>query len=128
MGFWLFVFIMDLVAPFTMIGFGKLFMKNAPKHINSAFGYRTHMSSINRDTWEFAHKFAGKIWYICGLSALPPSIIVMISILGKSRDTIGYIGAAVLAVQSVLIFAVIPATEIALRIKFDKNGRRKEVI
>ena len=126
MGFWLFVFIMDLVAPFTMIGFGKLFMKNAPKQINSAFGYRTHMSSINRDTWEFAHKYAGKIWYICGLFSLPPTIIVMLSTLDKSRDTIGNIGAAVEAAQMILLLAVIPATEIALRKHFDKSGRRKE--
>ena len=39
MGFWIFMLIMDLLLPFTMIGFGRYFMKNAPKEINSVFGY-----------------------------------------------------------------------------------------
>ena len=37
MGFWIFMLIMDLLLPFTMIGFGRYFMKNAPKEINSVF-------------------------------------------------------------------------------------------
>jgi len=28
-----------LLLPFTMIGFGRYFMKKAPKEINSVFGY-----------------------------------------------------------------------------------------
>ena len=60
MGFWIFMLIMDLLLPFTMIGFGRYFMKKAPKEINSVFGYRTSMSMKNKDTWEFAHKYCGK--------------------------------------------------------------------
>ena len=63
MGFWIFMLIMDLLLPFTMIGFGRYFMKKAPKEINSVFGYRTSMSMKNKDTWEFAHKYCGKVWY-----------------------------------------------------------------
>ena len=59
MGFWIFMLIMDLLLPFTMIGFGRYFMKKAPKEINSVFGYRTSMSMKNKDTWEFAHKYCG---------------------------------------------------------------------
>ena len=61
MGFWIFMLIMDLLLPFTMIGFGRYFMKKAPKEINSVFGYRTSMSMKNKDTWEFAHKYCGKV-------------------------------------------------------------------
>ena len=50
MGFWIFMLIMDLLLPFTMIGFGRYFMKKAPKEINSVFGYRTSMSMKNKDT------------------------------------------------------------------------------
>ena len=39
MGFWIFMLIMDLLLPFAMIGFGRYFMKKAPKEINSVFGY-----------------------------------------------------------------------------------------
>ena len=34
MGFWIFMLIMDLLLPFMMIGFGRYFMKKAPKEIN----------------------------------------------------------------------------------------------
>lgn len=44
MGFWISMVIMDLLIPFTMIGFGKYFLKTAPKEINTVFGYRTTMS------------------------------------------------------------------------------------
>ena len=60
MGFWIFMLIMDLLLPFTMIGFGRYFMKKAPKEINSVFGYRTSMSMKNKDTWEFAHNIVVK--------------------------------------------------------------------
>ena len=61
MKFWIFMLIMDLLLPFTMIGFGRYFMKKAPKEINSVFGYRTSMSMKNKDTWEFAHKYCEEI-------------------------------------------------------------------
>lgn len=50
MGFWIFMLIMDLLIPFTMIGFGKMFLKKAPDQINYVFGYRTSMSMKNQDT------------------------------------------------------------------------------
>ena len=66
MGFWIFMVIMDLLVPLTMIGFGRYFLKQAPGTINWVFGYRTEMSMKNKDTWEFAHKYIGKLWYIKG--------------------------------------------------------------
>ena len=78
MGFWIFMLIMDLLIPFTMIGFGKMFLKKAPDQINYVFGYRTSMSMKNQDTWVFAHHYCGKIWYICGLILLVVSLIVLL--------------------------------------------------
>ena len=88
MEFWIFMVIMDLLLPFMMIGFGKYFMKKAPKEINSVFGYRTSMSMKNKDTWEFAHKYCGKVWYVCGM------VINHIAIEQKSfaLTGVGYIG------------------------------------
>ena len=40
MGFWVFMLIVDIIVPLTMIGFGRYFTKSAPKDINSLFGYR----------------------------------------------------------------------------------------
>lgn len=92
MGFWIFMMIMDLLLPVTMIGFGRYFMKKAPNEINAVFGYRTSMSMKNKDTWEFAHKYCGKIWYVCGLVLLPVTVIFMLLVIGKSEDYVGTVG------------------------------------
>ena len=47
MGFWIFMLVIDLLIPLTMIGFGRLFLKKIPKDINALFGYRTSMSMKN---------------------------------------------------------------------------------
>ena len=84
MGFWIFMLVMILLIPITMIGFGKLFLKQAPGEINAVFGYRTTMSMKNKDTWEFAHNYCGKLWYRCGLFLLPLSVIPLLFVIGKN--------------------------------------------
>ena len=101
MGFWIFMLIMDLLLPFTMIGFGRYFMKKAPKEINSVFGYRTSMSMKNKDTWEFAHKYCGKVWYVCGMVMLPITVIFMLLVIGKNEDCVGSIGGIICGVQHI---------------------------
>ena len=125
MGFWIYMLIMDLLLPFTMIGFGRHFMKNAPKTINGVFRYRTSMSMKNKETWEFAHKYCGKIWYICGLSALPITVIFMLLVIGKNVETVGTVGGIIMGIQLVPLIGSIFPTEIALRKNFDKNGKRR---
>ena len=101
MGFWIFMVIVDLLIPFTMIGFGWYFRKQAPGAINWVFGYRTEMSMKNKDTWEFAHNYIGKLWYRIGLIMLPLTVIPMLFVLGRDKDTVGNLGAAItIAVQS----------------------------
>ena len=112
MGFWIFMLIMDLLIPFTMIGFGKMFLKKAPDQINYVFGYRTSMSMKNQDTWVFAHHYCGKIWYICGL-------------IGKSNDAIGNVGGILCVFQMIPLVGSIIPTEIALRKNFDKYGNKR---
>ena len=115
MGFWIFMLIMDLLLPFTMIGFGRYFMKKAPKEINSVFGYRTSMSMKNKDTWEFAHKYCGKVWYVCGMVMLPITVIFMLLVIGKNEDCVGSIGGIICAVQLIPLIGSILPTEIALK-------------
>ena len=125
MGFWIFMLIMDLLVPLTMIGFGHLFIKKAPHNINDVFGYRTSMSMKNNSTWIFAHHYCGKLWFRWGMILLPVSIIAMCFTIGKDIDTIGKIGGIICYVQMVPLIGAILPTECALRRTFDKNGNRK---
>lgn len=125
MAFWIFMLIMDLLIPIVMIGFGSYFAKHAPKEINSTFGYRTSMSMKNKDTWEFAHHYCGRLWRIIGWIMLIVSAIVMIYPIGKDIGYIGTFGGILCGGQIVILIVSIFPTESALRKYFDQNGRRK---
>lgn len=117
--------VMCLIFPLIMIIMGKVFLKSAPKDINYIYGYRTNMSMKNRDTWEFAHKYCGKIWFYTGIIMLPISVIPLLFVIGKGEDVIGTVGSVICIIGVVLIVASIFPTEAALRKNFDKNGNRK---
>ena len=125
MGFWIFMVISDLVVPAIMLLFGKVFLKSAPKEINIAFGYRTNMSMKNRDTWEFAHKYIGKIWYYAGWILMPGSIIPMLFVIGKNENIVGTLGAVLCVIQLAVLIGSIFPTEYTLKKTFDKYGRRR---
>ena len=118
--------ICDLLIPLVMIGFGRLFMKKAPAEINWAFGYRTTMSMKNRDTWEFAHKYIGKLWFYLGLIFLVFSVIPLLFVLGRDVEAVGMVGIIVCFVQLVPMVGSIIPTEIALKRNFDSNGKKRK--
>lgn len=125
MGFWIFMLIMELLVPATLIGFGLALVRRPPGTINSVYGYRTPMSSKNMDTWNFAQRYCGKIWYISGRVLLIPTVLASLAVLGKDDDTVGNMGAILCTVQLIPMLGAIIPTELALRRKFDKNGNRK---
>lgn len=125
MGFWIFMFIMELLIPITMMIVGRLFNSKKAGEINSLYGYRTSMSMKNKETWDFAHKHCGKIWVQVGNIMLVPSILVMIACMGKSEDAVGTVGGILCGVQCVVMIVSIVPTEIALRKNFDKKGNRR---
>lgn len=125
MEFWIFMLVTELFVPIVMVFFGKYFLKSAPKEINSLFGYRTTMSMKNKDTWIFAHKYCGRIWFIAGLIMLPVTLLVMLFVLGKSEDIIGTVGSVICIVQLIPMVGAIVPTEKALKRNFDEDGNRK---
>ena len=125
MTFWIYMLVMDLLIPAIMIGFGRSFMTKAPQNINATFGYRTAMSMKNKDTWEFAHKYCGKLWFRCGLVLLPLSVIPLLFVLNKDISTVGNVGLIVAGVQLVPLVGSIFPTEAALKRTFDQNGLRR---
>ena len=66
MWFWWFIFVCDLLIPIIMITAGNMMWKHAPKKINRIIGYRTARSMKNIDTWNFAQKHCGRLWWKIG--------------------------------------------------------------
>ena len=125
MGFWIFMLAMGLLFPVVMILFGTMFMKSAPKKINYIFGYRTDMSMKNRDTWEFSHKYFGKLWFRLGLLLIPITVIPMLFVISKTENIVGTVGTVVMVIDLIILIAPIFPTEKALKNTFDKDGNRK---
>lgn len=125
MTLWIILFFANLLTPGLMIGFGRLFQKSPPEKINSVYGYRTAMSMKNQDTWEFAHRYNGKVWYTAGMVMLPITILAMILLLWTSEAVITIVGSVICILQLLVLLGTIPIIEKALRETFDKNGNRK---
>ena len=125
MGYWLYMLGVCLVIPLTMMIFGRHFMHNPPKEINGSYGYRTSMSMKSRETWDFAHRYFGRLWFILGLMLLPLSAAAMLFLLGESVKAIGNSSLIIMAFQ--LLFLIIPIfpTERALKKNFDRFGFRR---
>ena len=125
MGFWIFMLIVVLLIPLTMLIFGRLLFRRTPKEINYVYGYRTKRSMRNEETWKFANQYFGKARYLCGLLSAPLSVIAIALVFGKGTETVGTVGGTITMIQMIpLVGAIIP-TEIALKNNFDENGRRK---
>lgn len=128
MNFWIFMLVMNLLTPLVMIIYGRAFEKKPPKIARSkfAFGYRTVMSMKNEETWEYAHRFFGKLWFRFGIAVGLISIIVLFFFIGKDKDTVGFAGMIICYVQLVAMLLPVIPTELALRRRFDKYGNRKD--
>jgi len=118
----------NLLIPLTMICFGRRFSRRAPEKINHFFGYRTARSMKNMDTWVFAHKCIGKIWYRLGLTLIPVTILAMIAIYKRDIDTIGMIGGGFTLIQCFILVLTIIPVERALKKEFDEYGRKRSIV
>ena len=125
MWFWFFMLFSNMLISIIMIIFGAMFSKTSPGEINDYFGYRTKMSRKNNDTWEFAHKYFGKIWLKWGIIMAPITVAAMLPTIGMNDDTIGIIGGIISVIQMVAIFITIAITERALKKTFDEDGNRR---
>jgi len=125
MGFWIFMFIMVLLIPLTMIFFGRLLFRRTPKEINYVYGYRTKRSMMNEETWRFANQYFGKVWYLCGLISAPLSVIAIAIVFGKEPGTMGTVGGIITMLQMLPLIGAIVPTESELKKNFDENGKRR---
>lgn len=111
------------LIPGTMVFFGRLMMDHPPKTINAAYGYRTSMSMINQDTWDYAQAACAKRWRRWGRVLALITLIVLFFALRRPTfaDVLGFYT----AFETAFLLASVAATEMDLRRTFDREGRRK---
>lgn len=125
MGFFIAMFICNLLIPVIMLIGGYCMYKNPPKEINGLVGYRTTMSKKNNDTWSVAHEYCGRLWMKLGLMLLIPSIIVQIPFVHSDDDAIVIVTLIIETIQLVVLIGSIVSVEKALKRTFDENGIRR---
>lgn len=116
----IFLLIMDLLLPVIMIVMGRLWQKNPPKEINGLYGYRTARSMKSKESWDFAHRYYGKLWYYMGIVLTPLTVFAMF--LGRSNYE--DVAVIIILLQTVATIISIFPTETALKKNFDDNGYR----
>ncbi|NFD55173.1 SdpI family protein [Clostridium botulinum] len=125
MGFKIFIIVSNLIIPVIMLFFEVRFRKHGPKNINGIYGYRTSMSMKNKDTWEFAHQYCGRLWIKLGLIMLTISIIVSVLVFAYVDEAQGIIDAILVTIQTIVLIVSIFPVEKALKNNFDGNGNRR---
>ena len=123
MGFKVFMSFGVLLIPGIMIFFGRTMMDHPPKTINAAYGYRTTMSMMNQDTWDYAQAACAKRWRRWGRILALITLVVLIVALRRpsGEDYMGYYT----ALETAFLLASVAATEIDLRRTFDQKGDRR---
>lgn len=122
---WLFLIVCDLMIPIMMIFFGISYKKHPPAAINDYEGYRTRRSKKSIESWNYAHKYWGRLSSVLGALMLPLSILPFLFVIGMNTDIVAFVGGAVCFVQIIMLFVPLIATESALKRNFDDDGKSK---
>ena len=105
-----------------MVIVGRMMWKHCPKNINGMSGYRTTRSMKNMDTWKFAHDYCGKLWWKIGWVMIIPSALIHIPLYHNDKNTIGFAGLILVAIQCFVMIVSIYPTEKALQKHFNDDG------
>lgn len=117
--FWLFTLATALLIPGCMLYFGRRFQKKPPEKINGGYGYRSARSMRSQEAWDFAQMYSGRFWFRAGRPAMAVSLVWMLLLLGRDIGTVGTFTMVLTGLQMLPLLAVIPATERALKRKFE---------
>lgn len=122
MKFWIFMFIVTLLIPTSLLLTWYLCPKI--KTINNVSGYRTKRSMQNQNAWDFAQKYCSKISLYMFFPSLILAIVIMPTVISKPVDVIGWIGLSITMIQMVSFIVIIISTEKALKKSFDESKNK----
>lgn len=122
MGFWIFMFIMTLLVPLSLI----LVWCVCPKvqNVNSIIGYRTSRSMRNQSTWDYAQKTCARYSLKMFLPTTILAIVIMPLCINMDLDAIGWIGLGITIAQLLSYIVIIYLTEKELKNEFDTGSKK----
>ena len=113
------IFLIALV----MVICGMSYVKLLPKRITRLQGYRTKMSMKNRDTWDFAHKYLGDLWFKLGVPMLAVTSVVSLVVFRETNEKILFWCTVIVVIHIAVMALPLYFTEKALKTNFDENGK-----
>ena len=113
--------------PLLLIVIGKIFEKYPSKEPNIAIGFRTKLSMMNKETWDYAQRLFPKVWISLGRIMLPLSLIILFLLYSEDKDYTGNLALILMLVQEVLMLGSILYVNLKLKKAFNSDGSRKEI-
>jgi uncharacterized membrane protein len=111
------------LLPLVMVICGMSYTKRGPKKITRLQGYRSKMSMKNRETWDFAHKNLGDLWFKLGAPLLAVTSVVSLLVFRETTKQITTWCCVIFVIQLVIMVLPVAYTEKALKENFDENGK-----
>ncbi len=121
----IFYIIFVMITPLIMISFGGHWRNHIPGKINMIYGYRTTWSMKSQETWNFAHKYFGRIWFLLGILLALISVPIVVIFARSDSEIQGKIFTIIMVVQMLALMVPIVPTELRLRRMFDETGKIK---
>ena len=122
---WVSMLAVNLLIPAMMIGFGLMLLKKPPSKVNGLVGYRTSRSMKNQDTWDFAQRYMGKVWWKWGWIMLPPVVLAQaLTLLCPDVNSMCSWSLVPTTAETVVLMVSIIPVERALKQNFDRDGNR----
>lgn len=112
------------LIPVIMICFGLKFMKAPPKNKESFFAYKTDRATKNDETWTFAHRYIGWLWFRLGIATAVITAIIMVWAFLQGGATAEITAGTVCIAHLIPLVLSIFLTERALKKCFDQYGNR----
>lgn len=123
MGFFIFLFVCNMLVPVIMTGVGFLFESHPPKTINGLYGYRTARSMKSQEAWIFANSCFGALWKRGGVVMTVVSLIPCILSYWMDQNGQSIVSLILITFQCIALAAGIYPVEKALKENFDQNGK-----
>lgn len=123
MGFFIFLFVCNMLVPLVMVGIGSWLAGHPPKTINGVYGYRTSRSMKSQEAWIFANSYCGTLWKKIGIYMTVLTIIPSILSWWMGENGQALVSGGLVTLQCIALIASIYPVEKALKENFDSMGK-----